>query len=530
MASGVRRVAALALAASLTAGCGLVTDNGSSARGDSIPPRATTTAPETTGRPSAPPATAEDDVRPGLARYYDQSPDWSSCGGGFECAEVAVPLDYDDPSADQISIAVTRLPAEDGDDRIGSLLVNPGGPGGSGIDYVRRAPDVLGSAVRDRFDVVGFDPRGVGRSEPVECLDDEQLDEFVAADGSPDTPAEERAVLQHARELAEGCERRSGRLLPHVGTADAARDMDVLRAVLGDERLHYLGKSYGTFLGATYAGLFPSRVGRLVLDGALDPRVRSEDFNREQAEGFEVALDAFVRDCLEQDDCPLRGTPDEGLAQVDRFLADVDATPLRGDGERELPQGLAVLGIVAALYDETRGWPILRQALTQAFAGDGSLLLLLADLYTDRDPSGRYTTNQNEVIYAVNCVDRPEAGGDIASARRLAEQYERTAPHFGAYLAWSGLACASWPVRPQGKPGPIPAKGAAPILVVGTTRDPATPYEWAVGLAEQLESGVLLTWDGDGHTAYQSGSDCVDDVVDDYLIDGKVPAEGTRCR
>lgn len=474
-----------------------------------------------TARPGAVPA--------GLARFYDQRLRWTGCGGGFQCTRVKVPLDYAHPDRRAIELSVIRRPAGRPKARKGSLLLNPGGPGVSGVDYARAASSVFSSTLRDRFDVVGFDPRGVGGSTPVECLDDKETDAFIAADGSPDTPAEEQTLVDLSRHLADRCGQRSGELLAHVGTRDAARDLDVLRAALGDRRLHYLGKSYGTYLGATYAELFPSRVGTMVLDGALDPAIGGEDVAREQAVGFEVALQSFVDDCLNRGDCPLRGSRKEALARVSRFLADVDRRPLKATSGRRVTESLAVLGVVTALYDEESGWPLLRTALGEAFAGDGSTLLMLADFYTDRNASGHYTTNSNDAIYAVNCLDRPTEG-DLATVRSTARSFERVAPHFGDYIAWSELPCASWPYPPQGQPHPVRAAGSAPILVVGTTRDPATPYKWAKALAGQLDNGHLLTFDGDGHTAYRRGSSCIDRAVDRYLVDGRVPAAGTRCR
>jgi pimeloyl-ACP methyl ester carboxylesterase len=482
------------------------------------------------GHPSAsgrgPSAAAEPPAQ--LRRFYEQKVSWRGCGDGFECAKVSVPLDYAQPAQEAIKLSVIRRPAGDRSERIGSLLLNPGGPGASGVDFARQADLVVSRTLRARFDIVGFDPRGVARSAPVECLSDKGLDEFIATDGSPDDAGEEQALVGEARALAAACEKRSGKVLAHVATADAARDMDVLRSMLGDEKLHYLGKSYGTFLGATYAELFPSRVGRLVLDGAIDPKRSSEEINREQAKGFELALDAFIDDCLREHDCPLSGGHAGALAQIDRLLARSDARPLRSDEGRPVTQSLVVLGIVAALYDQDGGWPVLQLALEEAFGGDGSTLLALADYYTDREDDGHYSSNANEAIYAVNCLDRPEQP-DLSEVRALSAQYAKVSPRFGPYLAWSSLPCTYWPAGPQGQPHAIHAPGAAPILVVGTLRDPATPYEWAVSLAGQLDSGVLLTWDGDGHTAYRRGSRCVDRAVDNYLVTGTTPTDGTRC-
>ncbi len=518
MTAAALRGMGLVLAATLLAACSSIVPGG-----DAEQPAPYDAGPRTSPRSGPDPES--------LREFRRQRVSWSACGDGFECARVAVPLDYERPGRDVIDLSVVRLPASGGaEKRLGSLLINPGGPGSSGIEYARQAERVINPHVRERFDIVGFDPRGVARSEPLKCLTDRQLDEFISADGSPDDPAEEQRLIELARMLAQGCEQRAGELLAHVATEDVARDLDVLRAVLGDERLHYLGKSYGTLLGATYAELFPQHVGRLVLDGAVDPTVSDEEFDLAQAEGFERALRAFVADCVEQDECPLSGSVDEGVQQVALLLERIDKHPLPSeDSDRRLTQALAVLGVVAALYDRTSGWPALRIALAQAERDDGTVLLRLADFYTDRDEDGDYATNQNEVFYAVNCLDGDDGTADVAELRSRADRYAASAPVFGPYLAWGAVACVDWPVPPRGEPGPLRAAGSAPILVVGTTRDPATPYAWAVGLADQLEAGVLLSWDGDGHTAYGRGSSCIDAAVDDYLVAGEVPEDGTRC-
>ena len=479
--------------------------------------------------PSSANGSATSDVPAELAPFYNQKPRWSGCSGDYECTKVKVPLDYGKPTGDTIELAVIRLPAGDGSKRVGSLLINPGGPGASGVSYARQARAVLSDDVRASFDVVGWDPRGVGDSAPVKCLDDKQLDAFLALDGSPDNPSEVQALDTTSKKFADQCEARSEKVLPHVGTPDAARDMDILRAVLGDAKLNYLGKSYGTFLGATYAELFPDKVGRVVLDGAIDPTVTSQEMGLAQAGGFEQALDAFIDDCLKQSGCPVGPDHAGAKAEIAGILDQADRSPLP-TGSRPLTQSLAILGVAVAMYDSEQGWPALRVALQRAKSGDGSVLLQLSDIYTDRQSNGHYSSNQNEAIYAVNCLDRPDRSSP-AQIERVEPRFEKASPTFGDYLAWSSLPCRYWPAKGEPGSGPhkITAEGAAPIVVVGTTRDPATPYVWAQNLAEQLSSGVLLSWDGDGHTAYFRGSSCIDSAVDDYLIKGTVPKDGTRC-
>jgi pimeloyl-ACP methyl ester carboxylesterase len=461
-----------------------------------------------------------------LQSFYDQRPTWRACEDGFECARVEVPLDYVKPSGERIQISMIRLPATG--KRIGSLFINPGGPGGSGIQYTRSARTLFTDKIRSRFDIVGFDPRGVGESTPVRCMTNAQLDAFVSLDASPDTPDELRVLEKDSKAFADACEAKSARLLPHVGTADAARDMDVLRGIVGDSGLTYLGKSYGTYLGAVYADLFPKQVRALVLDGAVDPAVPSLKANDVQAQGFEVALKAFIEDSLRHGSPFSSRTVDGAMAEVGDLMKKADQRPLRndlGDG-RQINEAWTVLGIITPLYDHA-AWPVLRQALGEAFKGNGTALLRMADLLVDRKNDGSYS-NQTESNMAVNCVDHvyPKDPGDYQKA---ADASAKDAPHFGEFVMWGSLPCAYWPVRSMVEDKPIKAEGAPPIVVVGTLRDPATPYEWAKGLASELSSGVLLGFDGDGHTGYRSGSSCVDTAVDDYLISLRVPKDGTVC-
>lgn len=472
---------------------------------------------------SAAPAAPVPDV---LARFYDQRLSWKGCGGDFQCARLTVPVDYAAPSGATIALSLVRLRAEG--KRLGSLVINPGGPGASGVDYARAARSVISDPVRQRYDVVGFDPRGVGGSAPLKCLTSAQTDELITADPTPDDAAEVASTVTLFRQLGQRCRAGGGALLAHVGTPDAARDLDVLRAALGDRKLTYLGKSYGTLLGATYAELFPRNVGRMVLDGVLDPALTSEQVNLGQAVGFEQATRAFVRDCSRLADCPLGSTLDGGMQRLRALLKALDARPLpTGDARRPLSEGLGSLGVAVAMYDQGY-WPTLRAALTAALRGDGAPLLQLADAYTDRGSDGSFASNQNTVIYAVNCLDRPGSGG-LAKVQDTVASFTRQAPTWGAFLAWSELPCDYWPVRAASTAGPVTASGSGPIVVVGTTRDPATPYAWAVNLAKELDDGHLITYVGDGHTAYQRGSRCVDKAVDAYLLRAAVPAAGLRC-
>ena len=464
-----------------------------------------------------------------LQSYYQQRLSWSSCDSGFQCATMKVPLDYADPAAGDITLGLARSPAAGhGAKRLGSLLINPGGPGGSAVQYAEYAAQTYPAAVRNAYDFVGLDPRGVGRSTPVTCLSNQQMDAFTAVDTTPAGTEQINALVAADKSFAQGCEKMSGKLLGHVSTIDAARDMDVARALLGDDKLNYLGKSYGTFLGATYAGLFPSHVGHMVLDGAMDPSLTALQLDSQQAGGFETAFNAFARDCVSRSGCPLGRTASEADSRLNTLFTSLNTKPLATGQPRKLDEALGMTGVIAAMYDQEQ-WPQLRAALSQAENGNGAGLLALSDQYYERDPSGQYS-NLMYANAAVDCLDLPSAATDPQQVEQQLPTYESASPQFGASLAWSGLTCAYWPVKATGTPHTIPAKGAAPILVVGTTRDPATPYAWAQALAAQLDSGTLLTYNGDGHTAYARGSSCVDSAVNTYLLTGRTPAKGTVCQ
>ncbi|MEU6057044.1 alpha/beta hydrolase [Streptomyces sp. NPDC047097] len=465
-----------------------------------------------------------------LQPYYGQRLSWRACGvPGFECATLRAPLDYADPGGEQIKLAVSRVKATGPGKRLGSLLVNPGGPGGSAVGYLQQYAGIgYPAPVRARYDMVAVDPRGVARSEPVQCLTGPQMDAYTQVDQTPDDTRETDRLTTAFKDFAAGCKTRSARVLPHVSTVETARDMDILRGVLGDRRLNYVGASYGTFLGATYAELFPDRAGRLVLDGAMDPSLPTAELNRDQTAGFETAFQAFAADCVARPDCPLgTGTPGQAATRLKTFFAELDRRPVATGEARPLGEALATTGVLAAMYDEG-AWPQLRDALAQAMRGDGAALLGLADSYYERDADGSYS-NLMYANAAVNCLDQPPAYRTTEAVAKAAPSFEKASPVFGKGLAWASLSCAYWPVKATGSPHRITAEGAPPIVVVGTTRDPATPYKWARSLASQLSSGTLLTYDGDGHTAYGRGSDCIDTAINTYLLDGTAPTPGKRC-
>ncbi|EGX60940.1 proteinase [Streptomyces zinciresistens K42] len=467
-----------------------------------------------------------------LKPYYAQKLAWRGCGvPGFQCATLKAPLDYAKPEAGDTELAVARKKATGPGERIGSLLVNPGGPGGSAIGYLQQYAGIgYPVDVRARYDMVAVDPRGVAGSDPVECLGGRQMDRYTQTDLTPDDARETDLLVGAYRKFARGCGADAPRLLRHVSTTEAARDMDVLRAVLGDDRLSYVGASYGTYLGATYAGLYPDRVGRVVLDGGMDPSLPARRMNLDQTAGFETAFQAFARDCVRRSDCPLGSKTADVGRNLKAFFDKLDARPLpAGDADgRKLGESLATTGVIAAMYDEG-AWPTLRDALSSAMReNDGAGLLSLSDSYYERDADGRYS-NLMFANAAVNCLDLPPAFTTPDQVRKALPAFEKASPVFGEGLAWATLNCAYWPVPASGQPQRIEARGAAPIVVVGTTRDPATPYRWSRSLSRQLTSARLLTYNGDGHTAYGRGSRCIDTTINTYLLRGTPPARGKRC-
>ena len=472
---------------------------------------------------AAPPAT--------LAGYYAQHLDWQPCDSGFECARLLVPFDYTRPGGGRFSLPVIKLPAAQPSQRAGALVVNPGGPGGSGVQYALGARSEFPSALLARFDVVGFDPRGVAGSEPaLTCMTGPQLDKYLATDDMPANAAQLAGLVAQSKLYAARCEQNSAALLPYVGTQNAARDMDVLRAALGEPQLTYLGKSYGTYLGTWYAQLFPRRVRALVLDGAVDPDTQPLHDDITQAQGFQVALRSFAAWCLGAAGCPLgrQGTSaNAAVARLQALIVRANSGPLANKlGDGQVADGAMLLnGVAAALYSRSY-WPELKTGLAGAFAGDGTVLVQLTNLLYERNPDGSYA-NLADADISISCLDRPSPRS-LATWQAAASAAARAAPLFGPPIVWGSLPCAYWPVPSYPLPR-IRAAGARPILVVGTLRDPATPYRWAQALAGDLSSGVLLGWNGDGHTAYGEGSACVDAIVNAYLISLAVPRSGMVC-
>lgn len=459
----------------------------------------------------APPGFSDPPPGRGLSRYAGQRLDWRVCGT-LDCATLLVPLDYRAPDRQAITLTVGRRPAGNGP-ALGTVLLNPGGPGGSGLDFLRAYEGL------DRFDRISWDPRGAGQSTPVRCWDQAQMDALQAVDFSPDDAAEREALIAAQRSFGRSCLEQSGPLLAQVSTAATVRDLDLIRDALGLDTINYLGFSNGSLLGAGYAQLFPDRVGRMVLDGAVN--ISGSPIT--QPYGFERALVALADWCAAQR-CGLGESREEVLAAVTGLWDRLDAEPMVV-GRRQLTQSMAVGAVTQALYFGPPGWAGVSRAVRAATSdGDGTELLAWADRYAERRPDGSY----DQFAYAFpasNCAD--SSTDDLATADAEAAAAVRQAPVMGPHLGPDFL-CAVWPVAsPPGLPK-LTAPDAPQIVVIGTTGDPATPYEWAVGMAGQLATARLVTHRGEGHSSY-GDAECVAQVVLPYLSEGRLPAPGAEC-
>lgn len=484
--------------------------------------------PEPTGSPITNGSAEPEQPDPALLEYYNQDIDWTSCDEGFECGSLTVPLNYEEPAGKTIELALIRLTAGEPNQRLGSLLLNPGGPGGSGIEYVKAATMVTTSAVRNVYDLVGFDPRGVGKSEPVNCLTQAEADELLASDATADSEQEESAIISMATDFGAKCEARDPEIARNIDTVSVAKDVDILRAVLGDEKLNWLGKSYGTYIGAIYAELFPGRVGRMVLDGAVDPNIDLITLTREQALGFETALDRYISNCVSNGDCPLGNTNAKAKSKFNELRAIAKKSPFTtNDKTRKVNESLFLNGVLLGLYQTSYGWDSLTIALQGLVEGDGEPMLSLVDLFTNRI-DGKFQDNSLDALSAVNCLDFP-IRPTLGEVEALVAELKTAAPVFGEWIAWSALSCTYWPY-PAPHDRAVKAEGTAQVLVIGTQYDPATPVQWAKGLARAITNSVLVTFNGDGHTAYlEPGASCVDRIVDAYLVNGLSPENNTVC-
>ena len=484
-----------------------------------------------------------------IQAFYDQGITWGKCAPGtfdsyrgvdssdpseYQCAFLKAPLDWDNPDGDQISLALAIH--RSGKKDAPALFVNPGGPGGavvSALPYY--AGQGIGEAVVNAYDIVALDPRGVGDSTPVFCMTDAEKDKYNAGSETEGTDADSpqsaiAEVQEDSREFAQGCRDHSGAIFEHIDTVSAARDFDMVRSILGQDKLNLLGYSYGTFLGATYAGLYPAQVGRFVLDGALDPSLSVDEVSSMQMRGLDASLQQWITDCATQASCPMGRTKDEGIANVRSFLESLEASPLpTNDPDRPLTEGLAVTAMIGAMYN-TQWWPELTNAYSDATRrNDGTAMLEIADLMNSRNPDGTYADNSTDAINAINNLDYKPAGTDAEWIAR-ADALKSELSILDRYVGYPSAGLSAWPTE-HAERAPIHATGAAPILVIGTTHDPATPYPMAEALASQLDSGVLITVEGWNHTAYRRGANqCVVRAVEDYLVKDTVPTDGLTCQ
>jgi pimeloyl-ACP methyl ester carboxylesterase len=487
-----------------------------------------------------------DAVPPGLERFYNQDLSWGGCSAfattlddkdayadpGLQCAHLMVPLDYANPHGRVIKVGLLRRPASDPPHRIGSLAINPGGPGASGMSTAARLADVVGKTdVGQRFDLVGFDPRGVGSSEPrVVCQTPAERDAERLMNLNVDTsPAGVARTEAYEKSENTKCADRTGiDMLAHIGTREVVRDMDVMRSTLGDEKLTYLGYSYGTRIGATYAEAFPGNVRAMVLDGAVDPAQDPIAHLIDQARGFQRAFDTFAVWCAAHADCALGQDASQATNNFQALVRPLITQPADVSDGRKLSYTDATIGTVQALY-LPRLWEPLNRGLRELALGQGDILMRLADIYYGREEDGTYSTTM-DVFQAVLCVDNPPIK-DRNVARDVDAQYRKAAPFLDAGQPPSAALdnCAFWPVPPTDGPHHLQISGLPPVLVISTTQDPATPYQAGINLAREL-NGRVLTFEGTQHTIFLQGNSCIDQGGIGYLINLQLPAEGTRCK
>ena len=459
-----------------------------------------------------------------LSGYYAQEIDWKSCRQDFQCATLAVPIDYKKLSTGTFEIALLKYEARTSK-KLGSLIVNPGGPGGSGVDYAYAAEYIFSPAILDRYDIVGFDPRGVSRSAPIRCLSDEELDANNNSDSKPDNEAEFQQILQDTKKYVEKCKDKN-EYLTSYSTANVARDLDILREAVGDKQLNYMGKSYGTYLGTLYAQFFPEKVGRVVLDGAVDPSISNFQQTLTQGVGFDQAFTSFAADCNKRKNCTLPKNKDSAVAEMQKLFSQAANKPLptKKNSGRILSESMMVLGTASAMYDNETGWPQLRRAIAEAQKGYGHTFLKLADEYTGRQNDGSYPNNEFDSGAVIDCLDFNETRS-VDQIRSDAKAFATKAPLFGPYLAYGGVTCKFF--NQDSEVTIEPTTTANSVIVIGTTGDPATPYEWARGLSKLLTNSRLISLTGEGHTGQGQGNACIDDQIDDFYLTGKAPATST---
>ena len=450
-----------------------------------------------------------------LKEFQSQELKWQNCYENFQCSTLLVPVDYNKITSDVFHLKVIRYKATDQRQKLGALIVNPGGPGASAFDYAYNAENIVSAAIREKYDIVGFDQRGVGQSDPIRCLTDKETDEMLAGPMIADTPGNQRKMIENAKFFANKCKKVAGNKLTHLSTLESAKDMELLRLALNEPKLNYLGKSYGTYLGTLYASLYPAKVGKMILDGAIDPSLSILEQNLAQAKGFELALNQFL------------SKNRISKVTISNLFKKLRIEPLSTKSNRNLTDSLAILGVASALYDDVIGWPKLETAINDASAGDGSKLLELADEYTGRTRIGKYFSNENDVATLISCLDWPNHA-TFTEMQSTSSRFSSTAPILGPYLVFSQLACNYLESSKSKNSLNINTIKIDPVLIIGVTRDPATPYEWAVALYKKFHDSIFLTLEANGHTGQGRGFSCVDKKVDFYLLNSKIKAIGSQ--
>lgn len=470
-----------------------------------------------------------------IQAFYEQDLDWDACGNGRECATAEAPMNWADGTSEKIELAMVKVPAASGNS-LGTIFTNPGGPGASGVSFVRDSAEyVFTPELMENFDIVGWDPRGVGESSAVDCRDDAGMDEWfygVNENLDAETATDEQIIAEvtaNSKEFADDCLENTGALLEFVDTKSTVKDLDMMRALVGDPKVNYFGFSYGTDIGAQYIDMFPETVGRVVLDGATDPTLSTFEVVLAQQGAFGEATRTYLEDCLTTTSCPFTGTVDDAIAKINTLMAEADETlPVNADG-RKLTSGVIDTAISSALYND-QSWPYLSDAFASyETAGDPAGFFLLSDSYYGREPDGTYADNMFEAFTAINCLDYPVETDPAKIADFNRQIAESTPIGIPGPEALGDTTCQQWAFPSTNELAPVTGAGADPVLVIGTTGDPATPYAWAEAVTEQLESAVLVTFEGEGHLAYTQGDSCITGAVDAYFIDGTVPAEGLVC-
>jgi len=443
-----------------------------------------------------------------LATFQSQKLVWKSCGSDLQCTTLKVPMDYAAIDKNTFTLSVIRHLATDRKNRIGTLFVNPGGPGGSAYNYAQAATEIVSKKIVQRFDILGFDPRGVGRSQPTRCLTDKEEDSYISADTSVVSQNDLNVLLAAAKKFAAACAAKTGPKIGHFGTIETAKDMELLRGLLKEPKLNFLGKSYGTFLGTLYAALYPTKVGKFVLDGAIDPNASNAQQNLIQAIGFDSALLDYTKK-----------NKDFSQTDIVNFIRNLRAKPLSLPNGRKLTPSLAIIAIASTLYDNETGWPNLTEALDEALNKKNPRPMMdLADEYNTRDANGRYS-NENDMAQVISCLDIVD-NRSVAQMTKDGVLMKQKAPVFGPYLTYAGLTCKYWK-HPVAKRPPLNSISTTPVIIIGVSKDPATPYSWALKLHTIFKGSTLITFNGDGHTGHNRGNKCVDSAVDTYLLTGK---------